>query len=381
MPTKARAKKKKKRRILRNYVKVTSTSYGKALKGIPIYWEGRRPRGLSNDGRISFGKNILEILRSKFQRFRWIITEEENSIRIERGIARIRTSQKLLSKMGSEHIQRNRDIKTDILRRVFSIHFTDFFAEDSTPVYVPGSLAKIVSADIVPRLSTSDKEAINAFLPDYVSSESLGMIQTLKAEAQIETLKGLATDLQKEILRDHTEHWWQSYIQANILLMQQGYIKAVEKLNTAIGDTRFPDFLLVTHDNYLDVLEIKRPSTVILKADTDRGNFYFDKELSKAIIQTENYIHNITKHQDSLRSFLKDRHGIEIRAVRPRGIILAGDSRKLDTPKEQDDFRLLSQGIKNITVITYDELLMRLQNYIAVLESFTKKTDSQNKDD
>jgi transposase InsO family protein len=61
--------------------------------------------------------------------------------------------------------------------------------------------------DIVPRLSSRDKEALNAFLPDYVSSESLGTVNQLKAKAQIETLRGLAADLDKEIPREHPEKW------------------------------------------------------------------------------------------------------------------------------------------------------------------------------
>ncbi len=69
---------------------------------------------------------------------------------------------------------------------------------------------------------------------------------------------------------------------------------------------------------------------------------------------------------------MKDHYNIEIRAVRPRGIILAGNSANFSIAKQQDDFRLLSQGIKNVTIITYDELLVRLQNYIAVLEEFSK---------
>jgi hypothetical protein len=67
-------------------------------------------------------------------------------------------------------------------------------------------------------------------------------VNKLMAKAQIETLKGLGADLAKEIPREHPESWWQNYVKSNILLMQQGYITAVEKLNTAIGDTRFPDF-------------------------------------------------------------------------------------------------------------------------------------------
>jgi Domain of unknown function (DUF4263) len=367
------AAKKSPRKPAKTYVTVTNRNYGKALRGTRIWWEGRRPTSLSDDGRINLGKNILEMLAARFPRFRWIITKDVDSITVERGIVRVRTSQKLLSRMGGEHIDRNRDIKNDIIRKFFSTTFSDSFKETTTPVYVPGTLAKTLHTDIIKRLSGQDKEALNRFLPDYVSSESLGTVNKLKATAQIETLKGLAADLEKEIPREHPESWWQTYVKANILLMQQGYIMAVEKLNVAIGDMKFPDFLLVTHDSYLDVLEIKKPNTPILKADPGRGNYYFDVELSKAVIQTENYINHVNRHQDALRSHLKDRHGIEIRAVRPRGIILAGDSRNLRLPKEQDDFRLLSQGIKNVTFVTYDELLTRLQNYIAVLEEFSSR--------
>lgn len=365
------------RRRATDHVKVTTTSYGKALRGTPIYWEGRRPARLKDDGRINLGKNILELLGSRFDRFRWIITEGTDSITLERGIVKVRTSQKLLSRMGSEQFDRNRDIKNDIIRKFFSSAFPDFFKEVSTPVYVPGTLAKTISIDIIPRLSSQDKEALHGFLPEYISSESLGTVNKLKAKAQIETLRGLASDLEREIPREHPEAWWQTYIKSNILLLQQGYITAIEKLNTTIGDTRFPDFLLVTHDNYLDVMEIKKPNTQILRADSSRGNFYFDSEISKAVIQTENYIDNITKQQDTIRSFLKDKRGLEIRAVRPRGIILAGDSRTFATPKESVDFRLLSQGIKNLTLLTYDELLTRLQNYIAVLEEFSQPSESR----
>src|SRR5437016_455112 len=126
---KSGTKRKGKRGPSRDHVRVTTSSYGKALRGTLIYWEGRRPSRLRDDGRINLGKNILEILGSQFERFRWIITEQTDSITIERGIVRVRTSQKLLSKMGSEQFDRNRDIKNDIIRKFFSINFSDFFEE------------------------------------------------------------------------------------------------------------------------------------------------------------------------------------------------------------------------------------------------------------
>jgi hypothetical protein len=48
----------------KKYVVVSSSSYGKALKGQRIYYEGKRPTRLGDDGRITFGKNILETLKN-----------------------------------------------------------------------------------------------------------------------------------------------------------------------------------------------------------------------------------------------------------------------------------------------------------------------------
>jgi hypothetical protein len=358
----------------RNHVVVTNRGYGNALKGIKIYFEGKKPKALKNDGRITFGKHILQILRARFgARQRWIITVATDAVTTEYGIVRVRTSQKLLARMNKENWDRSRDIKNDIVQRFFSDVFPSHFTSQTTTTYVPGTLATSMSPKIIPRLSTEDKEALNRFLPDYVAAEAVGTVQKLQATAHIQTLRSLASNLEAEMARSHPESWWQTYIRSNILLMQHGYIKALEKLNVAIGDTRFPDFCLVTHDNYLDILEIKKPDTGLLKLDASRGNYYWEAEMSKAVSQTENYIEQVSSKASDVRSYLLDREKIDVKAVRPRGIILAGDARTFTAPKQRDDFRLLSQGIKAITVLTYDELLTRLRNYIGVLEEFASK--------
>lgn len=164
-----------------------------------------------------------------------------------------------------------------------------------------------------------------------------------------------------------------AFIQAKILLIQQGYIKAIEKMNISIGKTKFPDFSLVTHDNYLDILEIKKPDTPILRLDNSRDNYYWDPEMAKAISQLENYLENISKFASDVRSHILDTYKIDLKVVRPRGIILAGDTRKFTEQKQKDDFRLLSHGLKHITVLTYDELHVRLENYISVLKQYDKQ--------
>ena len=98
------------------YVVVSNRSYGNTLKDTKIYYEGKKPKGLNDDGRITFGKHILEAFTRKIKgRFRWIITPTTDSIKIERNIYRIRTSQKTLSQMNDALRDRTRDIKNDIV--------------------------------------------------------------------------------------------------------------------------------------------------------------------------------------------------------------------------------------------------------------------------
>jgi Domain of unknown function (DUF4263) len=354
----------------RRFVVVNNQSYGKNLRGIRIYYEGKKPGGLSNDGKIRFGKNILELLKRKYSKFHWIITEDVDSVSLDRGIYRIRTSARLLGNLYSRLFDRTRDIKNDLIKHAFASVYPAEFSAGDISVYVPGTLAGILSKEAIPKLSGEDKEKLTKFLPDFISSESIASVNLLKAKAQIQSLKELVVDLEIALADTHSESWWQTYIRGKILIIQQGYIKALEKMNVAVGQTKFPDFALVTHDSYLDILEIKKPTTGLLKFDSGRGNFYWDAEMSKAIIQVENYIADVSTHANAVRSYLLDKHKITLQVLRPRGIIIAGDRRAFKSQKETDDFPLLSQALKNISLLTYDELLVRLQNYIQVLEEF-----------
>lgn len=386
MPKAKRLSRKKKSRVrvkvapgALRFVRVTARNYGNKLKGIKIYYEGAKPSGLRPDGTINLGKNILEILTGKFgTKFRWIISEQTNSIEVRYNIARVKISRQLLQKMSSEQIDRNRDIKNDIINRTFFNVYPSYFTAPVTTVYAPGTLANTLNKDILPKLSADDRDALNEFLPDFIASQSMASVNLLKATAQIESLKELAAEMETAISAGHGESWWQTYIRSKILIIQQGYIKAIEKMNIAIGNTKFPDFSLVTHDNYLDILEIKKPTTEILKLDASRGNYFFDAEISKAVVQVENYISNVTKFGDAVRSYILESHKIDLKVVRPRGIILAGNASQFTDQKQKDDFRLLSQGLKNLTIVTYDELLTRLKNYIEVLEEFTERLPAKS---
>lgn len=356
-----------------NFLEVTARSYGKKLQGIRIYYEGKKPSGLRDDGTIRFGKHVLETLQKRYgTKFRWIITAKTDSVEQKHGIQHIRTSVGLLGRMDRELWDRTRDIKHDIVRRFFAIAYPIDFKATNTTVYVPGTVAGMLFPDISKKLSSEDREAVQEFLPEFLASESIKSVNLLKAVTQIKSLRELASELEAAIKASHGESWWQTFIKEKILIIQQGYIQAIEKMNIVVGNTKFPDFSLVTHDSYIDILEIKKPDTNLIKLDPSRKNYHADTEVSRAVIQVENYIENISANKDAVRSYILDNFKLNLKVVRPRGIILAGTTTGFQSQKERDDFRLLAHGLKNVTIVTYDELLTRLNNYIEVLEKASK---------
>lgn len=360
----------------KKYIEVSSKSYGNNLKGTKVYYEGKRPKKLKDDGSFSFGKSILELLKNKFgSRFRLVLTKSTDSVKKEGTISVVRLSEKTLGKMYGESFSRRRDINIDIIQKMFGKSHPKLVDRKIKVLYTPGRFAGLLEGDVLGKLSSDDKDALNKFIPEYVALEPAAAANKLSAKAQLKTLKQFAKDLRKELLANRSEHWWQDYIRKNILVIQQGYIRAIDKINVAVGKTKFPDFSLVTHDGYLDVLEIKKPSTPLLDFDEGRSNFYWNREISRALIQVENYIESISRYADAVRSFLLDDHQVSLQVLRPRGVILAGSSAQLgDQQKKKDDFRILSCSMKNVQVITYDELLDRLENYIDVLDNRSEKS-------
>lgn len=154
-----------------NFVKVTSKRYGKALKGIRIYFEGRKPKQLKQDGSIQFGKHILELLRRQFgDNVRWIITPNTDNITKEYGIWRVRTSERFLGAMFKELFERSRDIKNDIVRRFFSTTFPSHFAAIQAAAYVPGTLSNLLHDDVARQLAKAPWGVIHSYSRLLMSS-------------------------------------------------------------------------------------------------------------------------------------------------------------------------------------------------------------------
>lgn len=239
--------------------------------------------------------------------------------------------------------------------------------------YTSGRLAEILEFDNISRkLSTEDREALENFIPDYLSSITGTLRAKKKLRVIYETLDAGKKIYLEKVIREfraklqrkvQNEQSWQDFLSNYILLSQNSYSEVLEKESVSLAG-KFPDFLLIDPYGYLDIYEIKKPTTTLMRLDTGRDNYFWDVEISKAISQVENYMYQAQRSADTLATDIRKSKGLEVSIVRPRGYIIAGQRAQLTTAKMKDDFRILCESLKNIDVILYDDLLESLEAFV-----------------
>lgn len=171
------------------------------------------------------------------------------------------------------------------------------------------------------------------------------------------------------------ETLWQKYFEKYLLFLIFSYKGIFPKiqLTDIEGDKKFPDFIGINHYNGVDIIEIKTHLKNALVYDKSHKNFAFSPELSKAVIQTMNYmdavIHVNFREPEDREKITNSSH--EENLNRPRGIIIISSYEKLvsnykvkDRNKLIRDFTKLRNSVQNIEILTFDEVLDIAHEYI-----------------
>ena len=322
------------------YCEISNKTYGQKWQNFKLYYAGTRPKLIRDDGAFSSGKSLLEALAMKFKDFELVLTPEESQIKKNSSSRQVYVAIPALQEMNARLWTQKKQVTQKAISRLLSDLFPKHFAV----------------GDRVPRPARKANP------------------NKLKDRFNLRKLKKLAEDLQKRIESDHSESNWRDYLKENIFYIQPSYIELIPKANLEVPGASYPDFFLITYDGYLDMLEIKTPFTALLSYDKNWKKHTWTQEIAEAIAQVDRHIQTVLDFGDELCKKVKDGYGIELHVVKPRGIILAGNSAQFEGNKPmQDDFILLNQALKNVNLVTYDELLTRLRNHIAVLSGIKGK--------
>ena len=355
----------------------------KVSQHIQLHGFRKLPKGLSTDGygfaspagtfltsaiEEYFGTKLrLSLSRTKksgFDTKKKVLTlNHDDYLRILEPLRTIRSERNIKS---TQHV-------AFVLHDPFPRRVKNVDSVKSIYTYEEDKISKILGGDaaIVSQLSKKDIQSIaqmNALLDKDKNTEFkyIDFHEKSKRKNERAFLETIVKEYEKRLSQQLSEADWQTFFRKYILLFNTSYVKAIEKLNVDLRG-KYPDFMLIDVFGYIDIFEIKKPSTNLLKHDDSRDNFFWDTEASKAIIQVEKYIQMLIKKDKDVKEIIQEKHGVDVKVVRPKGHIIIGQSSQLSSRKMEDDFRLLSGALKNTDVVMYDELLNNLKNTIARL--------------
>lgn len=350
----------------------------------------RLPKGFYKEG---FGLTlagqlvIQQIFESKKKKIKLTVTSGKQSKIDMRGKAvSLSLSETFLEQTGLKvkSIKRERNAQMNaVAKNALGNLFTQYRDwKNATSGYIPGKLSEVLTAEanIIPKLINTDRQALEELIPEYLESIPGTLRSKKKLKIVFDALDAgrkiyldkVLTEFRKKLdAGAQNESIWQKFLSDYILLLRHNYGEVLEKTSVSLKG-KFPDFMLIDPYGYLDIYEIKKPVTQLMRLDSSRDNHYWDVELSKAIAQVENYIHQVQKNANALATEIKDSKGIDVNIVRPRGYIIAGQRGQFTNNKMRNDFRILCDSLKNVDIILYDDLYENLKSFVDKTAGNTK---------
>ncbi|WP_415878553.1 Shedu immune nuclease family protein [Methylomonas sp. TEB] len=162
------------------------------------------------------------------------------------------------------------------------------------------------------------------------------------------------------------EEYWQVIFNENPYILSQVFSvpvvfiqdKAyVGGMNIEGKDAKFVDFLYASDlSNDALLVEIKTPETQLLSKKPYRNGVHNpSKEMSGSVLQVLNYRRTLIKNLVAVSE-----HNLEM--FSPKCIVIMGNAEKeLDTSEKKNSFELFRTNLKDVEIVTYDELFKKAE--------------------
>lgn len=160
--------------------------------------------------------------------------------------------------------------------------------------------------------------------------------------------------------RDHAYALSQVFSVPMILIGEGTYVGG---MTVDRKSAKYADFLY-SHESSREAMlvEIKTPTTTLL-GRAYRGTFQPSSELSGAVMQALDYRRSLSKdHGASITEGTP--HSLE--AFSPRCMVVIGNGAQLDTAKKRTAFEMYRANLRDVEVVTYDELFRKLDAIASV---------------
>jgi hypothetical protein len=237
---------------------------------------------------------------------------------------------------------------------------------------LPTILKTIAHVDV----SQSTLEYLSALNPDELNNVTslLDMTKLCKA-----------LNVWNENADNGDEAFWQKFFSENpwvisqiftspvVIMEDQAYVggKGVEDTGGKMVDFIYRNSLT---DNIV-LVEIKTPNTKLIDVKYRQGVYAVSRELSGAVNQVLTYKDSIQKEFHVLSS----KSGTRFCSFNPRCALVVGDTKSLDDKDKKASFELFRAELKDVDIITFDELFAKTEFLLRLLKGTENTYEQRDK--
>ena len=239
----------------------------------------------------------------------------------------------------------------------------------------------------LPSLESGDLDALSRIL------QSANLPDTI-LQAAVSTRRQAAVEEFQIQLSANTwnEKQWQGFFKREEWIFGHGLLyHFVEFLGdeTYVGGKnmdntsgKFADFTVRTtgeHASFINIVEIKIPSTRLLGKEYRTGVFAIHEEFSGAMSQIIGMCNTWNREGSIMPSNQRKAMCEKWETAQPRGILVVGHTKEIgDDFDKRHAFELFRRHLHGVEILTFDELLSRAENMLA-LDNSTNSADMSGK--
>jgi antiviral defense system Shedu protein SduA len=183
-----------------------------------------------------------------------------------------------------------------------------------------------------------------------------------------------ALNFWEENKEDGREEFWQGALTERAYILSQAFAYPVilVKGKAYVGGKQFDDkhgkiadFLMAAESTSAAlIVELKNPKTPLLGDQYRDGVYPPSYELSSAIAQVLNYQRHWSMDFNSVMA----KGSTKLTLGQTRCLVVAGNSAELSGDGMKESFELLRDRLQGVTVVTYDELFLKLKRFVQIVE-------------
>lgn len=218
-------------------------------------------------------------------------------------------------------------------------------------------------------------------LSEILASLESDNLSTLSTGLNLEILKRASSEIRDNFDNESEEFWQAEILETYPWIISQIFSTPCTLFHskTFIGGTSIShqggnvvDFVYQNKlTKNLAIVEIKKPSTRLLGARYRGQSYSLSSDLSGAVSQVLSYRHSLMTKLSQLKM---DSPGRDFEAFNPPCIVIIGSTSEFDAHKLETraiaiaSFENFRNALNGVTVITFDELLQKVDDLIAILE-------------